>query len=51
MLTVILIVLLVLALGGGFWGRGRYGNMSWSPVLIIVAVAVVLMLTGHLRIG
>jgi len=51
MLVIILIVLFVLAIGGGRWGSSRYGGWSWSPALIILAVAVVLLLTGQIRIG
>ena len=49
MLTILIIVLVVLALGGGGWGYSRYGNMGWSPAVIIVAVAVILYFTGHLH--
>jgi hypothetical protein len=48
MLTILLIVLLVLALGGGSWGHSRYGYAGWSPAGIIVLVLVVLWLTGRL---
>lgn len=47
---ILLIVLLVLALAGGGWGHRRYGYSSWSPLFIILAVAVVLYLTGHLSV-
>jgi fatty acid desaturase len=48
MLLVLFIVLLVLAFGGGGWGRSRYGGWSFSPFLVILAVGVVLFYTGHL---
>jgi hypothetical protein len=48
MLTILLIVLLVLALGGGSWGHSRYGYAGWSPAGIIVLVLVLLWLTGRL---
>jgi hypothetical protein len=49
MLTILLIVLLVLALGGGSWGYSRYGAGSWSPAGIIVLILVLLWLTGRLH--
>ena len=48
-MLIILIVLLVLALGGGFWGQSRYGFAGWSPLGIVVVLLVVLYLTGNLR--
>jgi hypothetical protein len=50
MLTIILIVCLVLALGGGGWGHSRYGYIGWSPAGLIVLVLVVLWLTGGLHV-
>ena len=47
---ILLIVLFVLAIAGGGWGHTRYGYTSWSPLLIILAIAVVLYLTGHLTL-
>ena len=46
---IFLVVLFVLALGGGRWGNSRYGNWSWSPAAVILVVAVMLFFTGHLR--
>lgn len=43
-----LAVFVVLAIGGGTWGRSHYGNWGWSPALIIVVVGLVLYFTGHL---
>jgi hypothetical protein len=51
MLVIILVVLFVLAVAGGGFGRSRYGGWSWSPALIILLIAVVLLLTGQIRIG
>lgn len=48
-LAIFLIVLFALALGGGTWGRSRYGNWGWSPAVLILMVAVVLFYTGHLN--
>ncbi|MBZ0120916.1 MAG: DUF3309 family protein [Sandaracinaceae bacterium] len=50
MLLIILLVVLVLAVAGGGWGRRRYGYYSWSPVGIILVIAVVLYLTGNLHL-
>jgi hypothetical protein len=49
MLMILLIVLLVVALGGGGWGHSRYGYVGWSPAGVLIAVIVVLWLTGNLR--
>jgi hypothetical protein len=48
MLLIILLVVFVLALGGGGWGHSRYGYAGWSPAGLILIVLVVLYLTGHL---
>ena len=48
MLTILLIVLLVLALGGGTWGHSRYGYAGWSPAGLIVLVLLLMWFTGHL---
>ncbi|MDB4945902.1 MAG: hypothetical protein JWP97_5436 [Labilithrix sp.] len=50
MITILLIVLLVLALGGGGWGHSRYGAASWSPLGIIVLILVVMFFTGNLHV-
>jgi hypothetical protein len=48
MFTILLIVLLVLALGGGGWGHSRYGAVGWSPAALILILVLVLYFTGHL---
>jgi len=48
MLTILLIVLLVLALGGGGLGHSRYVAVSWSPLGLIVVVFLLLYFTGRL---
>jgi hypothetical protein len=50
MLLIILVVFLMLALGGGGWGHSRYGYVGWSPAGIIIALLVVLWITGNLRV-
>jgi cytosine/uracil/thiamine/allantoin permease len=50
-LAIILIVLLVLALFGGYWGTSaypHYGYGVWSPVGIVLVILVLLFLTGRL---
>lgn len=49
MLMTILLVLLVLSLVGGGLGHSRFGYAGWSPAGILVAIFVVMLLTGHLR--
>ena len=48
MLLIILLVVFVLALGGGGWGHSRYGYAGWSPAGIILLVLLVLYFTGRL---
>ncbi len=49
MLMTILIVLLVLSLVGGGFGMSRgVGVVGWSPAGIIVLALVILLLTGRL---
>jgi Protein of unknown function (DUF3309) len=47
MLTILLILLVVAALGGGF-GYSRAGYLGWSPAGIIVLILVIMALTGRL---
>ena len=49
MLLIFLIVLLLLALGGGRWGHSRYGAAGWSPAGIVILILVIFMVTGHLH--
>lgn len=49
MFTILMLVLLVAALGGGGFGYSRWGYMGWSPAVLIFVVFVVLSLTGVLR--
>jgi Protein of unknown function (DUF3309) len=46
MLTILLIVLLIALIGGGL-GHSRYGYAGWSPAGVLIAVVLVLLLTGH----
>ncbi len=47
MLTVLLILLVIAALGGGF-GYSRAGYMGFSPAGLVVLVLVIMALTGRL---
>jgi hypothetical protein len=49
MLMIILLVVLGLALLGGGIGHSRFGYVGWSPAGIILAVVVVLAITGRLH--
>jgi hypothetical protein len=49
MLMIFLVVLLVLALGGGGYGHSRYGVVSWSPLGIVALVLVLMYFTGNLH--
>jgi Protein of unknown function (DUF3309) len=50
MLTIILIICLVMALGGGGWGHSRgYGYVGWSPAGLIVLALVICWFAGYLR--
>jgi len=46
LLTILLIVLLLSLIGGGF-GYSRWGAAGMSPAGIILVVFVILLLTGH----
>jgi hypothetical protein len=48
MLTLI-VILLVLALVGGGVGHSRFGYAGWSPAGILVAILLILLLTGNLH--
>jgi hypothetical protein len=47
MLTILVILLLLSLLGGGF-GYSRWGYGSWSPAGIVVVLLIVMLLTGRL---
>jgi hypothetical protein len=49
MLTIILVVCLLLALGGGGWAHSRYGYAGWSPAGLILIVLLLLWVTGGLH--
>jgi ABC-type methionine transport system permease subunit len=51
MVLIILLILAVVALGGGGWGytRPRWGYASFSPLALVAGVIVVLLLLGAVR--
>jgi hypothetical protein len=48
MLTLLIIVLVLALVGGGF-GHSRFGYAGWSPAGIILVILIVLYLTGNLH--
>ncbi len=46
-LLLIILVLMLLFGGFGYWGRQHVGGYAWSPLGIIVVVLVVLLLAGR----
>lgn len=46
MFTILMIVLLLALVGGGF-GHSRYGYASWSPAGILVVILLVMLFTGN----
>jgi hypothetical protein len=46
---ILLIVLLVLALGGGGIGYSRFGAVGMSPAALLLIILVLLYFTGHLH--
>ena len=48
LLTILLIVLVVSLVGGGF-GYSRVGYIGWSPAGIILVVLAVMLFTGRLH--
>ena len=49
MLTIILVVFFLFAIGGGGWAHSRYGYAGWSPAGVILLVLLVLWVTGRLH--
>lgn len=46
---IVLLVLLVLALGGGGLGYSHFGYVGWSPAGLILLVLLIMWLTGNLH--
>lgn len=49
LLSILLIVALVVAIGGGGFGHSRYGYAGWSPAGILLLIIGVLWFTGGLH--
>lgn len=49
MLLLVLLILLFVAFGGGYRYRGA-GYVSWSPVGLLILLALILYFTGNLHL-
>lgn len=47
---ILLIVLLILAFGGGTYGYPRYGAVGFSPLAVLVVVLLILVLLGYIHV-
>ena len=47
LLTILVVVLLISLIGGGF-GHSRFGAAGWSPAGIILVILAILFFTGRL---
>lgn len=50
MLLTILIILAVVALLGGGYSHSRRAYWGWSPLAVVLVVALVLIVTGNLHL-
>lgn len=50
MLLTILIILAVVALLGGGYSHSRQAYWGWSPLAVVLVVALVLLATGNLHL-
>lgn len=48
LMTILLVLLVLMAIGGGGWGYSRYGWMGISPAGLILVVLAILFFTGNL---
>lgn len=48
-LLLILLVVVLIAAFGGFYGRPHYGPVSFGPLGLILVVLLILWLLGYLR--
>lgn len=48
MLMILIVLLIVAVIGGGF-GQSRWGYVGWSPLGLILIVFLILWLTGNLH--
>jgi Protein of unknown function (DUF3309) len=49
MVTLILLLVLLVAIGGAGWNHSRWGYAGWSPAAVILVVVAVLWFTGNLH--
>jgi hypothetical protein len=49
LLTILVILLLVALLGGGFGASRGWGYYGWSPLGLLVLIILILALTGNLN--
>lgn len=50
LLVLLIILLLVAAVFGGYGHTRNWGHYGWSPVGIILLILVILLLTGRLHV-
>lgn len=50
MLTILLILLVIFAIGGGALGHSRFGYAGWSPAGLLLLVVLLLWFTGNLHL-
>jgi hypothetical protein len=48
LLTILVVLLLLSLLGGGFGSSRGWGYYGWSPLGLLIVVIVILALTGNL---
>ncbi|MCC6596906.1 MAG: DUF3309 family protein [Rhodanobacteraceae bacterium] len=49
MVTILLVILVIALLFGGFGHARDWGPLGWSPLGVVVLVLLIFWLTGHLR--
>ena len=49
LLTILIVLLLVALLSGGFGYSRGWGYMGWSPLGLIILIILILALTGNLN--
>ena len=50
-LTILVVLLLVALLGGGFGHSRGWGYYGWSPLGLLILIVLILALTGNLSLG
>jgi hypothetical protein len=49
-LTILVILLLIALLGGGFGSTRGWGVYGWSPLGLLILIILILFITGNLHI-